>query len=59
MDEHKPLADRIKAKAAELGFAAAGIAAADAAPRAAERLRAWLAEGAHGDMIWMEARADQ
>ncbi|TPG40351.1 tRNA epoxyqueuosine(34) reductase QueG [Sphingomonas koreensis] len=59
MDEHKPLAERLKAKAAELGFAAAGIARADAAPRAAERLRQWLAEGAHGDMIWMEARADQ
>ncbi len=48
---------RIKEKAAELGFAACGIARADAAPRAAERLRKWLAEGAHGDMIWMEARA--
>jgi epoxyqueuosine reductase len=48
---------RIKAKAAELGFAACGIARADAAPRAAERLRQWLAEGRHGDMIWMEARA--
>ncbi len=51
------LQDRIKAKAAELGFAACGIARADAAPRAAERLRQWLAEGAHGDMIWMESRA--
>lgn len=47
---------RIKAKAAELGFAACGIARADAAPRTAERLRQWLAEGCHGDMIWMEAR---
>ena len=49
---------RIKAKAAELGFAACGIARADAAPRAGERLRQWLAEGCHGDMIWMECRAD-
>jgi len=57
--EHKPLADRLKAMAAELGFAACGIARADAAPRAAERLRQWLAEGAHGDMIWMESRAAQ
>ena len=55
--EHKPLTDRIKAKAAELGFVACGIARADAAPRSAERLRQWLAEGAHGDMIWMEQRA--
>jgi epoxyqueuosine reductase len=57
--QDKSLPDRIKAKAAELGFAACGIAPADAAPRAAERLRQWLAEGAHGEMIWMEARADQ
>ena len=44
----------LEAKAAELGFCALGVARADAAPRTAERLRAWLAEGAHGDMIWME-----
>ena len=50
---------RIKARARDLGFAACGIARADAAPRAGERLRAWLADGAHGDMIWMEARAGQ
>ncbi|WP_457311584.1 tRNA epoxyqueuosine(34) reductase QueG [Sphingomonas sp. UYAg733] len=49
--------DRLKAKAAEFGFAACGVARADAAPRTAERLRQWLAEGAHGEMIWMEARA--
>ena len=45
--------------AAQLGFAACGIARADAAPRTAERLRQWLDEGRHGDMIWMEARAHQ
>jgi epoxyqueuosine reductase len=49
----------IKAKARELGFAACGIARADAAPEAAARLEAWLAEGAHGDMLWMEERAHQ
>ncbi len=48
---------RLKAQAAELGFAACGIARADAAPRTADRLRQWLGEGMHGDMIWMEARA--
>ena len=48
---------RIKAKAAELGFVACGIARADAAPRTAERLKRWLADGAHGDMIWMETRS--
>jgi len=59
MDQDKPLSERIKAKAAEIGFAACGIAPADAAPLAAGRLRQWLAEGAHGEMLWMESRADQ
>jgi epoxyqueuosine reductase len=44
-------------KASELGFSAIGVARADAAPRTAERLRQWLASGAHGEMIWMEERA--
>ena len=51
------LEDRIRRKAAELGFVAVGIARADAAPRAGERLRQWLGEGRHGDMIWMAERA--
>jgi len=50
------LEDRIKAQAAALGFVACGIARADAAPRTARRLRQWLAEGRHGDMIWMATR---
>ncbi|MES3151911.1 tRNA epoxyqueuosine(34) reductase QueG [Sphingomonas faeni] len=50
------LEHRLKAKAAELGFVACGIAHAGAAPRAGERLRQWLADGRHGDMIWMEER---
>ncbi|PTM47628.1 epoxyqueuosine reductase [Sphingomonas aerolata] len=61
MPDDKPsdLESRVKAKAAELGFAACGIARADAAPLAGERLHQWLAEGRHGDMIWMEERRDQ
>jgi epoxyqueuosine reductase len=47
----------LDAKARELGFAAVGVARADAAPKAAERLEAWLAAGAHGDMIWMAETA--
>ena len=50
------LEHRLKAKAAELGFAACGIAHAGAAPLAGERLHQWLADGRHGDMIWMEER---
>ena len=49
----------IKAEAAALGFAACGITRADAAPLAGARLRQWLAEGCHGDMIWMAGRAEQ
>ncbi|SFP89593.1 tRNA epoxyqueuosine(34) reductase QueG [Sphingomonas rubra] len=55
--QHGKLQDRIRAKAAELGFAACGFADADAAPQAGERLRRWLADGRHGSMIWMEERA--
>ncbi|CAN5749436.1 tRNA epoxyqueuosine(34) reductase QueG [soil metagenome] len=57
MAEDKSLTARLSAKAIEFGFAACGVARADAAPRTAERLRQWLGEGLHGDMIWMEARA--
>jgi len=53
----KPFSDQIKVKAAEIGFAACGIAPADAAPASGARLRQWLAEGRHGSMIWMEERA--
>ncbi len=35
------------------GFVSIGIARADAAPLAAARLRRWLDDGCHGDMIWM------
>jgi epoxyqueuosine reductase len=54
----KELRTALVVKAAELGFVAFGIAPADAAPLAGERLRAWLAEGAHGGMLWMEESAD-
>ena len=55
--QDKTLEGQIKTKADQLGFAACGIARADAAPRTGERLRQWLADGAHGSMIWMEERA--
>jgi epoxyqueuosine reductase len=56
--ESKPkLRSRLDEIAREAGFCAIGVARADAAPRTAERLAAWLAQGAHGDMIWMEESA--
>jgi epoxyqueuosine reductase len=57
---HPPdLERRLKAEARALGFAACGIASADAAPEAGARLRAWLDSGAHGEMLWMEERSHQ
>ena len=53
------LEDRLEAVARAHGFVAFGISHAGAAPQTAERLNQWLAEGRHGDMIWMESRAAQ
>jgi epoxyqueuosine reductase len=39
------------------GFAAVGVTRPDAIPLAVERLRQFLAAGAHGDMDWMAANA--
>jgi epoxyqueuosine reductase len=50
---------RIFDKAKELGFCAWGIAGADAVPEAGERLKEWIAAGHHGEMGWMEDRAEQ
>jgi epoxyqueuosine reductase len=49
----------IAQRAAAHGFVACGIARADAAPQTAKRLRQWLDEGCHGDMIWMESRESE
>ena len=52
----------MRQKARALGFDVCRIASAEAPAQARERLAAWLAEGAHGDMAWMaesfERRAD-
>ncbi|MGB3166603.1 MAG: tRNA epoxyqueuosine(34) reductase QueG [Alteraurantiacibacter sp.] len=53
-----PLEARLKARAAQLGFAAVGIAPAEDDPLRARRLSEWLAAGHHGTMGWMEDRAD-
>ncbi|MGL4542966.1 MAG: tRNA epoxyqueuosine(34) reductase QueG, partial [Polymorphobacter sp.] len=36
-----------------------GIAPATAAPQAGERLHQWLADGRHGDMLWMAETAER
>ena len=53
------LKQQIFDKAKELGFAAWGIARADAVPEAGERLKEWIAAGNHGEMGWIEERAEQ
>jgi epoxyqueuosine reductase len=53
------IAEELKLRAAQEGFAAFGIAPATLALQTGERLQAWLADGRHGDMIWMESRADE
>ena len=47
----------LEVEAMRLGFVAFGIASAREDAGAAARLDAWLAEGMHGSMAWMEARA--
>lgn len=51
--------ETLKLEAKRINFAACGIADAAAAPETAARLRAWLDAGRHGEMIWMETRAEQ
>jgi epoxyqueuosine reductase len=46
-------------QARELGFDAIGVTKPDAVPEAKERLERFLADGAHGDMVWMETTAER
>ena len=41
------------------GFDVAGITKPDAVPEAKERLERFLADGAHGDMVWMATTAER
>jgi epoxyqueuosine reductase len=47
----------IRARALALGFSAVGVAPADMGGEAADGLTAFLAQGYHGDMDWLAARA--
>ncbi|HTO80329.1 MAG TPA: tRNA epoxyqueuosine(34) reductase QueG [Methylocystis sp.] len=53
------LREEIRGKAREFGFDACGFTRPDAIPLAAERLKAWLAAGAQGEMGWMALRTDE
>ncbi|MEW9854710.1 tRNA epoxyqueuosine(34) reductase QueG [Novosphingobium sp. M1R2S20] len=58
-DPLNELVAALKAKAAELGFCAFGIASAQDDEANGDRLSSWLAEGMHGTMDWMAERAHQ
>jgi epoxyqueuosine reductase len=49
----------VRARARALGFEAVRFARPDAIPEAGDRLLAFLAEGRHGTMDWMETTADR
>ena len=53
------ISDFVKAKASALGFDAVGIARADEAWAAGERLEAFVAAGRHGTMDWMETTLER
>ncbi len=46
-------------RAKACGFSVAGITRPDAAPEAKARLERFLADGAHGEMAWMETTAER
>jgi epoxyqueuosine reductase len=50
---------QLRAEAQKLGFDVLGIARPDAIPEAKARLEAFLSEGAHGDMQWMQSSAER
>jgi epoxyqueuosine reductase len=52
------LKDLLLTRALEEGFSAIGVCRPDAVPDAAGRLRAFLAEGRHGQMGWMAEREE-
>lgn len=52
------LANRLRSMALEVGFSDVGICAPDAMPETAGRLQEFLKAGLHGDMDWMERRAE-
>ncbi|MBV8184951.1 MAG: tRNA epoxyqueuosine(34) reductase QueG [Hyphomicrobiales bacterium] len=59
MSKAGELRDELAARAANLGFSAFGVTSPAAIPQLDTKLRAWLASGEHGDMIWMEREPER
>jgi epoxyqueuosine reductase len=53
------LKDRIVAEAKALGFAAVRFASAEAIEGAGDALEVFLADGRHGDMLWLSSTAER
>jgi epoxyqueuosine reductase len=49
----------IKRKAQELGFSSVGVSVAAELTQEAPRLEAWLKQGMHGEMAYMEGNFDK
>jgi epoxyqueuosine reductase len=58
-DDTAALKAALTSAARDLGFDVAGITRADAIPLAAERLKRFIDEGAHGDMDWLSTSAER
>ena len=56
VDRGEELKEAIRSEAGRLGFVACGFARADTGEAGADLMR-WIAEGRHGTMEWIEARA--
>ncbi|HTI88877.1 MAG TPA: tRNA epoxyqueuosine(34) reductase QueG [Alphaproteobacteria bacterium] len=59
MDAPADAKDRIRARALEMGFAAVGFARPADGESTGHALRAFLADGRHGDMGWMAATPER
>ena len=53
------LSESIKSKAIQLGFTACGISEAGHLQMAEEKMEAWLAEGMHGEMAYLERNREK
>jgi epoxyqueuosine reductase len=58
-DKTRQLARDVASAALELGFARVGFAPAERLNEAANRLRAWLASGYHGELDYLEGPGDR
>ncbi len=52
--DNRPLKDQLSERVTAAGFDAMRVTTPDVAPEAVARLTQWLADGRHGDMVWME-----